>query len=57
MMDGVLDLIFTFIFCHLTKVDYWVGFSSQSWLGPLLLGRLDELYHSRLSQFAFFNRS
>ena len=41
-MDGVLDLIFTFIFCLLTKVDDWVGFSSQSWLGLLFLGRLEE---------------
>ena len=42
MIDGVLDLIFTFIFCLLTKVDNWVGFSSQSLLGPLFLGSLEE---------------
>ena len=26
----------------LTKVDDWVEFSSQSWIVPLLLGRLEE---------------
>ena len=33
---------FTYVFYLLTKVDDWVGFTSQSWLGPLLLGRLEE---------------
>ena len=38
----MLTLIFTFIFYLLTKVDDWVGVSSQSWLGPLLFVRLKE---------------
>ena len=34
-------ILLYFIFCLLTKVDDWVGFSSQPWSGQLLLVRVE----------------
>ena len=42
MRVGVFTLNLDLIFHLFTKVDDLVGFSSQSWLSPLLFGRLEE---------------
>ena len=57
MRVGVFTLILELIFPLFTKVDDWVGFSSQSWLSPVLFGRLEESCPLFFVHWVFLDRT